>query len=480
MAETRTSEKRPLDEVMLAMDVVDTLRHRRELVERELHSDVRDEQFRERIRQIYASQGMDVPDHIIDQGIAALKEERFSYQLAGEGLGRKLAELYVNRGRWLTRLGLALVVVLGAWAAYQFGYKGYRAHQLGSEIAGMNARIEGANEQIQGLLRSAQRGGTAVDEAAAGPPEVVANAVAARASESRQSLRQAAALLASAGETSMQPNLDRSDYPDGVRQAAERVAEQEALLAQARSELDSAQQGLAGIRSLRELAGRAEAQWQDFLASDPPSAVRQLGANFYDRLRAALQAGETAEAEKLLSQFGSIQVLPTQLAAARDAAMAESGEDAATRRAQQLYDSGVGALANGDLDAAQQALQELQQLRERLVQEFNILIVTQPGELSGVWRVPERNPNARNYYLIVEALDRKGNPVSLSVTSEETGAVSTVSRWGLRVSERAFERVRADKQNDGIIQSRQVGAKRRGRLEPEYLIDTTGGAITSW
>ena len=57
-----------LDDVMLAMDVVDTLRHRERLVERELNEDMREEQLIERLRELYKSQGIDVPDRIIDEG----------------------------------------------------------------------------------------------------------------------------------------------------------------------------------------------------------------------------------------------------------------------------------------------------------------------------------------------------------------------------------------------------------------------------
>ena len=65
-------KKRPLDDVMLAMDVVDTLRHRRKLVARELDETQRDEQLLDRLRKIYAAQGIEVPDHILMEGVAAL------------------------------------------------------------------------------------------------------------------------------------------------------------------------------------------------------------------------------------------------------------------------------------------------------------------------------------------------------------------------------------------------------------------------
>ena len=44
---SRTAQSRqPLDEVMLAMDVVDTLRHQEKVVARELLSDTRDEELK--------------------------------------------------------------------------------------------------------------------------------------------------------------------------------------------------------------------------------------------------------------------------------------------------------------------------------------------------------------------------------------------------------------------------------------------------
>jgi len=50
----------------------------------------------------------------------------------------------------------------------------------------------------------------------------------------------------------------------------------------------------------------------------------------------------------------------------------------------------------------------------------------------------------------------------------------------LRVDQPTFERAVADKQDDGIIQNNVVGRKRRGVLEREYTVPTTGAAITDW
>ena len=50
-----------LDDLMLAMDVVDTLRHDQRVVERELSAGRLDETLIKRLREIYKSQGIKVP-----------------------------------------------------------------------------------------------------------------------------------------------------------------------------------------------------------------------------------------------------------------------------------------------------------------------------------------------------------------------------------------------------------------------------------
>jgi hypothetical protein len=63
MSDTAVGVSAPkLDELMLAMDVVDTLRHDQRLVERELLADASDEALIKRLRELYKGQGIEVPD----------------------------------------------------------------------------------------------------------------------------------------------------------------------------------------------------------------------------------------------------------------------------------------------------------------------------------------------------------------------------------------------------------------------------------
>lgn len=119
-AGTATGREAKLDDIMLAMDVVDTLRHQEKLVARELDEDAREAQLIERLREIYTSQGLAVSDQILRDGVKALKESRFVYTPPPPGTARTLALLWIRRGTLLrTAVAIVAAVAIG-WAAYGY------------------------------------------------------------------------------------------------------------------------------------------------------------------------------------------------------------------------------------------------------------------------------------------------------------------------------------------------------------------------
>jgi hypothetical protein len=109
-----TATAAPLDDVMLAMDVVDTLRHRQDLVTRELDEKSREEQLIDKLREIYHHQGIEVPDRILKEGVEALAESRFAYSPPKPSFATTMAKLYVARRRWgPAAFALALILIVG-------------------------------------------------------------------------------------------------------------------------------------------------------------------------------------------------------------------------------------------------------------------------------------------------------------------------------------------------------------------------------
>ena len=290
----------PLDDVMLAMDVVDTLRRRERLVKNEFDETGRQEDLKQRLRKIYAAQGIDVPDHVIEQGVQALKEERFTYKPPPDNFNTKLAKIYVRRGKWGKWVLGALFVPIIAITINYF--------------------------------------------------------------------------------TTVLPN---AGLPDDLQNLHD------------------------------EITGLAKSE----------------------------HARKTAE---------------------------------------QYLNAGKSALSNEDTDKAKATIKEMQAMRTLLAQQYTIRIVNRPGVKSGVWRIPDINTRARNYYIIVEAIDPSGNTISVPIKNEETGKTSLVDIWGLRVDKEVFDSIARDKRDDGIIQRDRFGFKERGYLIPSYEMQTNGGAITAW
>jgi hypothetical protein len=293
-----------LDDIMLAMDVVDTLRHDQKITDRELAEGDREEDLIERLRTIYKNQGIAVPDEILRQGVKALREERFVYRPPADSLSVKLARLYVTRGRWgKWALGALAAIVIG------FGYLSYQGY-----------------------------------------------------------------------------------------------------------------------------AARTE------LTQTIPAAIERISADINR----------------------------------------EATADAVRQRVAALVSDGQIAARDGKAEAARAAVADLERLRDDVRSEYDVRIISRPGESTGIWRRPRRNPNAMNYYLIVEAIGRDGRPLSRSITSEEDGSTKVVTKWGVRVPESLYRQVEADKRDDGIVQNAILGRKPRGQIEPTWRETLPGGAITSW
>jgi Family of unknown function (DUF6384) len=109
-----------LDDLMLAMDVVDTLRNDQRLVERELSTAFSDEVLIKRLREVYKSQGIEVSDRVLEEGVKALNEKRFAYETPGPSLARSLALIWIERARIGKILLGIFFAIFAVWLSYNF------------------------------------------------------------------------------------------------------------------------------------------------------------------------------------------------------------------------------------------------------------------------------------------------------------------------------------------------------------------------
>jgi hypothetical protein len=174
--------------------------------------------------------------------------------------------------------------------------------------------------------------------------------------------------------------------------------------------------------------------------------------------------GMPAEISRLLEQGQSLAVDP-----AIDAQLASVAAE------------GQRAVANNNQGAARTQVETLRAMNEKLAQEYDVRIVSRPGEDTGFWRQSEDQPNVMHYYLVVEAVAPGGQVLNVPFTSIETQKTESVTKWAQRVSKETFDRTAAEKAGSGgIITNDILGHKARGELEPRFDMATPGGAITKW
>lgn len=305
-AHSPVSAKTPqkLDDVLLAMDVVDTLRHREQMVSLELDSEAREAELLQRLKDIYTAQGIEVPERILKDGVRALEERRFTYEPRTKGLSVALARAYVNRSKWLSAAGAGIGAIAAAVLVWQFVF--------------------------------------------------------------------------------VQPSA---------------------------------------------------AEWRR---------------------------------------------LPVEIAQLSTSAEALAIEGTVDWRIEAIARAGEGALARGDRSEAKEAREELEEINQLLQEEYDLRVVSRPGEDTGFYRIPDNAPLGRNYYLVVEPVSPGGRVLNVPVFNEETQKREAVSRWAQRVSEETFKRIAEDKAPDQIIQNDVLGHKPRGVLEPQFDEPVPGEAITKW
>ncbi|MBO0765053.1 MAG: hypothetical protein J2P50_10760 [Hyphomicrobiaceae bacterium] len=151
------SKERPqtLDELMIAMDVVDTLRHRDDLVRRELDEEGREAELIERLRKIYGDQGIKVPDRVLLDGVKALKESRFVYTPPPPGWKRTMLTAWTRRGLYGRRTGIGAAVLAAGLGSY------YLLKVRPARLAVERARIE-LTETLPNALRQAHANALAI------------------------------------------------------------------------------------------------------------------------------------------------------------------------------------------------------------------------------------------------------------------------------------------------------------------------------
>ena len=152
----------------------------------------------------------------------------------------------------------------------------------------------------------------------------------------------------------------------------------------------------------------------------------------------------------------------------------------------------------GELDVAKQqhdvkSLTEIRQrtttLLDQLNEAYEVHIVSGPNEKSGIDRYFEdvQGKRVSGYYVIVEVRDPAGQLLTRPIRNVETGQLERATRWAERVPQEVYDRIKADKKNDGILNETLFAVKQRGHQNEEIKLVGPDkqplsrlGQITKW
>ena len=93
--------------------------------------------------------------------------------------------------------------------------------------------------------------------------------------------------------------------------------------------------------------------------------------------------------------------LPAELAQRYQEVVKATADGTALAQAGQYKSLGELALEDGRYDETRSAIENLQQMHRQLKLAYKLQVIQRAGEQSGVWRIPDVNTRARNYYLII-------------------------------------------------------------------------------
>lgn len=480
-----------LQETLLVMDVVDEMRHRAAELDKINATD--DAALKARLAEIYRQQGIEVSDAVLEEAIQAQRDKRFVH-VAPKGPAVAVAKLWIQR----RRVSLVAGICLSAMGLWHVAVTMPHEAAIVRQIAAVNEWTSGLRSHVSGQQGTLAKAKEQVLEAKRAA-ESVANAdrlrgviqaeVAAAAKSESDALKGLAELQVAPG-----PKLERAEYETRYASLQARVqAEQEKGKA-----IDLAIAALYGaaerIRAATGLSVSLDAANDQVVALALAPERDAVRAKLYASGVAGILAGQAnvartsaAALSDLTQVFGEMAALKERAAALRDAGQKTTPDaegagalEAAYARMSAALEAVDPARGLGALVDARKAESQLTTLVALLSGEYVYRVVNREGVKSGVWRYNTQTPNAKNYYLVVEAVNSSGQVDPVEVLNEETGKTEPARLFAVRVSEAAYEKVKADKMDNGLVDRAEIGRKARGHLRPTFSVDVTGGYITSW
>ncbi len=458
--------------VLGIMDVVDTMRNLDKEVQEQLDRPKKIEALKTQLRERYTVSGIQVTDGQLDKAITDYFSRRWEFEEPGRKFSYKLAIAYVNR-KWIaTRIGIPVVAVAVAVPSGNFLIK-----------AGIEAAKRAAERSVENSIESAYVSRkdleSEIDKVLSSPivsrlPSYETEQVKSITANTRTQLTDITQFFNTFCPDGISDDTitleNYTDVEHNFNPVRERLNNVKIELDKARGILDTQERLESKKKSLDTLI-------EEIRTNNPPQILKQQAETLYAQGIASFEGRQLKGLESYVEQLSGKKAdiaafteLPTRLSSLYAAVKNLAQEDAAVAKAENIHDEAQTYIQTADIDRLRESIREFEALESALNQEYEVVIV---GGDERYWKGDPNSPSV--YYLKVEAHDQRGRELTIRIKdAEQDGKEESVTQWGEHVPQHVYERIKRDKLDDGIINNKNFGRKRKGYLTEEVIFADNG------
>ena len=471
-----------LNDFLNMSDIASAARQMDEVVERELNLDQKKDELKRRLLDAANARGEKLTPAQAEIAVDNFFDGLYSFKEPKKGFETTLAGLYVDRARIGKFYGIpVLAATLIAGVIYTGSSIASSAHRHSLE-RGVETSVETFYKQRQSLLGEIEIVSSSPTRTKLSPSDQ--DVVKRDLEAARRDLEDIDRFLTEfCPQGNSQERVTQDNYND-VNKRLESVSGQ---LSDSKKQLDEGKDLLQKQEKITQIRTSLDSLISEVKGVKPIPVFLERAQTAYNSGVSSLERKQVNEAEVYVSELertkrdiGEFSGLSARLEKVYGDIRNIAKEENAKTRAERLYQDALQSVQSANVPRLTETSRQLEELDEKLNQEYTIRIVNRKGILTGVERDYTR------HYVALEAVDSSGNPVLVNVANEESGGkVERVSMWAQRVTDKGnnsrWEKVKRDKQDNNVIDDYIAGYKKKGYLEKDMAMDGfLDGTITHW
>ncbi|MBS3147028.1 hypothetical protein J4471_05020 [Candidatus Woesearchaeota archaeon] len=475
-----------LDEFLRMVDVATTIRQKQEEINKQLNIHEVKAELKKKLQDTAQISGEQLTDYQIETAINNYLEGLYSFKEPTRDFGFKLAEIYAGRVKLLKKFGIPPLVGLAASGLIWLTAEQINSLKIKTQEKNIENVVEIAYQEKQYLLRETEEtlSSPFVDQL----PSVEKSKLQSQLFNSRVKLNSTDSFFQQyRSDGTTEDDITKDNYKeagiqlasiqDSINSTKEEIHDSR-LIIQTQEGLTLTKRNLENlIEEIRDLKPLE-------IFSRKAENTYSTGIGEIDRRNlneAKQKEQELVNINKDISQYFELSD-QTEVLYRNIISIAKEKE--ALEKGESIYKEAKQFVLSADVRRLSQTTIQLQDLNSLLNLEYTLRIVNKSGIKSGIDRYYTDSSGKRvsGYYLIVEGIDADGNPIPINIQSEESDQIEKVSMWGERVPQEVYEKVKADKIDNGIINNNIIGIKKKGYQKENITMQgvTKEGQITKW